>query len=1301
MRENNKIKIVLSLLIALAFILPAASAFVSSVEKVDARDGQKSVKNEKVGINEPPESLGLLAPAIVTITGINLLPNMGTGDYDINVTLQKFGAPPQCCDVKLFCDVFKLDPLPIEQMYCTDFEDMADVMNHWDSYNLDSGPILPGGSVDTWTISYRRANSGSFSFKNTQFDDAYMGNQIDWLETKITNPAGKYDIITVNFSQWMKGELIDGGGFGDIPEDYGQIQYSTDHTNPSSWVTVPTWQWIDEPADVGVYTQQMYTSTDGWEDVTGKFGGMDGVPEFWLRFYWVSGPTIQNEGWYVDDVCVSGTYSPDPDFLFQTHSLGAITVCDLPVVYTFPTTWHAEEGTYHFEIWMLDDTLGPDPCDVEYPQSNKYMFDCEIGDFVDLEVLSNSYIGGPAFDMGDDLIVSTSITNHGTVDALNVPVTFSVKPQLKTTHVMDYVEGTYYPVTYNPYSDTGIWDAVNFGATDQIGEWHIDDFQSVSPTHSWFVSDATNHYPAGLSDCLAFKFADAGIDIGAYADAVKFDLTGKLNFKLDTFDRVYLGVVVGNTWISIGGTGTRINTLYGADTAGWVDFSFDQIFQLQYGVSWMERVENPSPSPPFYGYGTSWADVKGIFLMLDDTHRDGTNGEPTGAWSGVMLDSIKVESVVAGAPIYTQIIIVDDILAETPSDPAEIEILTDKFAWLDMPTGDYMEEKSVPLDDPNPYMYINLDNSMMKPFTVSTLITVVDETEVEHMDLTECGDSFWHITTSGFDNYLWCGEEDTGVYPASLDDVICLTSPDNSAHPECPVSMDWSGQNWITLEFDDYQDVEVYDYSLAPASLPYGIQCSDFGEIEVNPHVSEPGSHWYRVAGAWNDYYGYLPFTTDYPVNPYTGVKPVLPAWQSRSLTLNTNDFFNDWLWEFMDVAEGLPAFTDDMGIRFRFTSDGADQFRGWIIDDIKITTSAGTAYPDPNQPADVNPCDNMELFEECCTHAGDYWFLDAPGWSCYDQVNYALYGVKSIPPNVECALIWDTAVPHATSAILWFDYDFDLNIGEELCYLEFSTDGGGLWVAPVAFTGIDAGTYEFDMSTFTGENVLIRWRIVSDDYDISLGPPYDTTYFYVENMMITGQVDLNPPVTTATLSGTVIHGWFNSAVTFTATATDDNSGVDATYYKIDGGATLTYSSPVSIAVAGTHYVEYWSVDNAGNVEVHKTTATFKVDTGALAVAITAPTPGLYLFGSKLLSMSKIIIIGAFTIEATASDVGSGVASVEFFLDGTSIGSDISSPYSILCSAKHMGAGSIKAVVTDYADNKGEATLDITYFKFL
>ena len=59
---------------------------------------------------------------------------------------------------------------------------------------------------------------------------------------------------------------------------------------------------------------------------------------------------------------------------------------------------------------------------------------------------------------------------------------------------------------------------------------------------------------------------------------------------------------------------------------------------------------------------------------------------------------------------------------------------------------------------------------------------------------------------------------------------------------------------------------------------------------------------------------------------------------------------------------------------------------------------------------------------------------------------------------------------------------------------------------------------------------------------------------------------------------------------TITLTATDaGGSGVAHTYYKLDAGAQVE-SRTVAVSTVGTHTVEFWSVDAAGNIETpHKT----------------------------------------------------------------------------------------------------------------
>ena len=77
--------------------------------------------------------------------------------------------------------------------------------------------------------------------------------------------------------------------------------------------------------------------------------------------------------------------------------------------------------------------------------------------------------------------------------------------------------------------------------------------------------------------------------------------------------------------------------------------------------------------------------------------------------------------------------------------------------------------------------------------------------------------------------------------------------------------------------------------------------------------------------------------------------------------------------------------------------------------------------------------------------------------------------------------------------------------------------------------------------------------------------------------------------------------GWNNSTVTVSLTGADGLSGVDATYYAIDGGNAAKGTS-LTIDTEGIHTLEYWSVDRAGNTEAAHT-ATVKID-------LTRPTIG-------------------------------------------------------------------------------------------
>jgi len=83
---------------------------------------------------------------------------------------------------------------------------------------------------------------------------------------------------------------------------------------------------------------------------------------------------------------------------------------------------------------------------------------------------------------------------------------------------------------------------------------------------------------------------------------------------------------------------------------------------------------------------------------------------------------------------------------------------------------------------------------------------------------------------------------------------------------------------------------------------------------------------------------------------------------------------------------------------------------------------------------------------------------------------------------------------------------------------------------------------------------------------------------------------DSAPPVTTCTLTGTLVGSVYVSDVTVTLTATDPGSGVAVTKIKMDGGAWTNYTAPVVVTTEAAHVVSYYSIDKEGNIEQTKTT---------------------------------------------------------------------------------------------------------------
>ncbi len=132
---------------------------------------------------------------------------------------------------------------------------------------------------------------------------------------------------------------------------------------------------------------------------------------------------------------------------------------------------------------------------------------------------------------------------------------------------------------------------------------------------------------------------------------------------------------------------------------------------------------------------------------------------------------------------------------------------------------------------------------------------------------------------------------------------------------------------------------------------------------------------------------------------------------------------------------------------------------------------------------------------------------------------------------------------------------------------------------------------------------------------------------------------DKTPPTTTASAKNAdttayTFGAWTHQAVTVSLSAVDSGgSGVASTFISVDG-TPQTYSTPVTISTEGTHTVEFWSTDNAGNEETPHHSATVKID-------LTAPT----ISGDATVAANgNGWYKSSVTIHWTCSDTLSGIA---------------------------------------------------------
>lgn len=161
-------------------------------------------------------------------------------------------------------------------------------------------------------------------------------------------------------------------------------------------------------------------------------------------------------------------------------------------------------------------------------------------------------------------------------------------------------------------------------------------------------------------------------------------------------------------------------------------------------------------------------------------------------------------------------------------------------------------------------------------------------------------------------------------------------------------------------------------------------------------------------------------------------------------------------------------------------------------------------------------------------------------------------------------------------------------------------------------------GTYYTVNNTACLPNNLQGCRTYTGPFTINNDGQYYLPYFTMDNAgnatSVVNQyvnIDKTAPVSSAALSGTTAGSTYSSPVKVTLSATDNLSGIAATYYQLDGGAVTTYSGPFTVSTPlGTHTVKYYSKDKAGNTEAAKTVTFIRSSTTTTTLTST-PNPSV------------------------------------------------------------------------------------------
>jgi len=871
MKRKNIYKIGLSLLIALAFLLPTASAIQAPVEKAKAGESTRVLTQYTTnGLSaQAAGDVSILAMTEPELAGPDGHSIVG-GCYDITATIyNEPGMGPAL--VKTFVDIYHKTSGIDVVMYETSFEDNFDIYNNWIQIDADCGVV--GGQFDSWAWTDARAFCDDHSMKNTMYD-VYKGNQDDYLQCTKSFDISKQDAINISFMAWVQGDYenyvitraitaYDYLDFeiGDNTSNNvgGRPWFNPQGNDMSLWTymffdrmsgqTTPyllpgdyyffdtTWDLYNRRYKFD-YTTMANDMGDGWwliwyEIPTATLAQWGyNIYDIMFRFSWHSDPEFQYEGAYVDCVKVVSVEHME-EKVFQSHSQGEFLVPEGCTNYTFPMQWCVEpsadkDDTYDIKLWLevIDDTHTSKN---DWAASNDVYV--HVTEWFDVEVdclqIESSYFPGiildtcstdpdvptddVRMDYGDDAHIIATIHADGTLPAADIPVTASAYPKAWEDILFTDFEGM------QPF-------------TDMAGEAHITSADAWSGEKSlgFFDEDFmryTDTYDFSFGYALAAQTIDFEGDAPVYLDFYWKGLTETNS------DNMYIcctdlkdNIVLSNYDLTLTG--------YQPDWIGTMQpscryerYDLRQIYD--YGVSIGYYRDSFGNIVTETGFGWLWL-----------TNYNGINYNAQALaegymWSGIYIDDVRIYTEKVGdTPVWTQTIMIPEL---EPCETQEVQ-----FEWENLPYSNY---KIVIEANPTGACGNLEDNTESAQIHVYSNLERASDKEMETYDYTAINNGAFGISSSDYDNYIASNAEfHTYETPWNMVLQLCIgEAPDEKCFvsPGGPLYFDawyelYGGWDYLYFEWapcateddpttwDDWTTLSVYRQATGLPLYPYG-----------------------------------------------------------------------------------------------------------------------------------------------------------------------------------------------------------------------------------------------------------------------------------------------------------------------------------------------------------------------------------------------------------------------------------------------------------------------------------------------